>query len=333
MSNSLKRAVANAVVAGSILIAAAAGQTLAAANERPLLPEGVLATVDGIAISDEEFERFLIGYARSKFYHGTTEERLQSLRADAAEAIVRQKLLVAEAVRRGLAGDPEKADLQIAVLEDRYKDSDRWDEVKLRLPQLHEHLLQETKIAGLEAEIRRVEEPDDQLLASYYESNLDKFTQPERLRLDLLLLGVEPWQTSEVWSQARGTAEELYRRLLDGTDFAALARRHSTHASGQAGGDIGFVHKGVLAEPAQKAVDQLVLGEIAPPVQILEGFAIFRLVDRQAAKLHPLAEVRDRAADLYKRAQAESQWDSFVATLRERAQIVAASDFLKGGPE
>lgn len=333
MSNSLKRAVANAVVAGSILIAAVAGQTLAAANERPLLPNGVLATVDGIAISDEEFERFLIGYARSKFYHGTTAERLQSLRADAAAAIIRQKLLIAEAVSRGLPGDTEKVDLEIAGLEDRYKDSDRWDEVKSQLPLLREHLLQKSKIAALEDEIRRPDEPDDQALVSYYEANLDKFTQPERLRLDLLLLAVEPWQDSEVWAQARGNAEELYRRLADGADFAALARRHSTHVSGQSGGDLGFVHRGVLSEPAQEAVDRLALGEIALPVQILEGFAIFRLVDRQDSLLHPLADVRDRAADLYRRDRAEAQWESFVATLWEKAQIVAANDFLKGGPE
>ena len=191
-----------------------------------------------------------------------------------------------------MKSDVERVNQQIADLENRYKGSDRWNEVKSRLPLIHEYMLQKTKIDALEAEVRHVEEPDDQALARYYEANLDKFTQPERLHLDLLLIGVEPWQTSEVWSQARGTAEELFRRLADGADFAALAQRHSSDASGQAGGDLGFIHKGMLAQPAQEAVDRLVHGEIASPVRILEGYAIFRLRERQEPRLHPLATVR-----------------------------------------
>lgn len=333
MFNGLTRAVANAALAGCILLAAAAGQSLAAANEQAVLPDGIFATVDGVTITDEEFERFLVGYARSKAYHGTTAEELLSLKPEAAEAIIRQKLLIAEAARRGMESDAERVDQQIANLEDRYKDSDRWDEVKSQLPLIHDHMLQKTRIDALEAEIRRVDEPDEQALARYYEANLEKFTQPERLHLDLLLIGVEPWQTSEVWSQAQGTAEELYRKLADGADFAALAQRHSSHDSAQAGGDLGFIHKGLLAQQAQDAVDELALGEIATPVRILEGFAIFRLVERQESRLHPLAAVRERASALHKRDRAGAQWRQFVESLWKKAQIVAANEFLKGGPE
>ena len=333
MSNRFTAAVANAVLAGCMLMAAAPSFSLAAGNEGAALPEGVFALVDGVAISDEEYQRYLVGYSRSKFYHGATPEKMEGLRADAGKALIRQRLLVAEAERRDIPGDAEQVEEQLGQLEARYKDSERWEEVSPRLPQIRQHLLRETKIAELKQAVRRVGEPDEQALSAYYQANLEKFTQPERLRLDILLLAVEPWQTAEVWSQARLTAEELHRRLLEGADFAALARRHSSHSSAEAGGDLGFVHKGMLAQPAQEAVDLLTKGHVTPPVRLLEGFAIFRLMDRQEPRRHPLAKVRDRAIALYKRDLAELQWDRFVASLWDRAEIIAANNVLKGRPE
>jgi hypothetical protein len=68
-------------------------------------------------------------------------------------------------------------------------------------------------------------------------------------------------------------------------------------------------------------VDALEPGEIAAPIDVLEGVAIFRLEDRKRAAVRPFESVRGRALELLTREQAGRAWSDFVAGLRLRAVI------------
>jgi hypothetical protein len=54
---------------------------------------------------------------------------------------------------------------------------------------------------------------------------------------------------------------------------------------------------------------------------VLDGVAIFRLLERQSAKLRDFPDVRVRAAELLKREQSDAAWKRFVADLRRQATI------------
>jgi parvulin-like peptidyl-prolyl isomerase len=177
-------------------------------------------------------------------------------------------------------------------------------------------------IAQLRQQVTEVTEPDVAAVEAYYRAQPDKFTTPERLHLSLIMLGVEAWAPQVKWQAAEQEAERLVQQLRAGeADFAALARLHSSDASAARGGDLGYVHLGMLAAEAQAHVNGLELGAVAAPLRLLQGIAIFRLDGREAARLNPFDQVQERARGLLQRQQQQQAWLQLIEGLRQRTPV------------
>jgi parvulin-like peptidyl-prolyl isomerase len=301
--------------------ALAGGSTSRAVADEAPLPEGVVAVVNGEDITQAEFDAFFVQYVRSKFYHGVPKDRWDTLRAEVADEMVLRRLLMQDAEKRGLTGDQERVEARIKDYEKQYQGTEARSRLQESLPQLRTALLRSTKVDELMREVRHVAEPSEAELRAYYTDNIELFTEPKRDRLSLILFGVDPSETSETWEQARLNADDVFQQLEAGASFADLARQHSTHESAERDGDLGYVHGGMLSLPAQEAVDKLALGEVSPPVQLLEGHALFRLDGRQPPQLRDFDEVRDRALALYARGHSDAKWESFIGDLKNAATV------------
>ncbi len=288
--------------------------------------EAVFAVIDGETVTESQFKFFLIQLARSKFYHRVPDGGLEAVTAEATEALIQQRLLAHEATRRGLRGDIEAVERQLARQEARYKDTEAWAQIQENLPGLRAALLERSKISALEEQVRQGDDPVDEELKAFYKSNIDLFTEPARAKLQVILIGVPPWENAGAWDKARQTAGSLAAEIIAGASFAEKARAHSTHVSAEQGGKLGFVHSGMLSAPAQEAVDRLSQGEVSTPVRVLEGYTLFRLEDRSRPQIRDFADVRDRVTKLYQREQSDARWNEFLADLRSSAKIVMPAD-------
>ena len=54
---------------------------------------------------------------------------------------------------------------------------------------------------------------------------------------------------------------------------------------------------------------------------LLQGVALFRLDERQEARLNPLVDVRERAIGLWQREQGELAWQAVLDRLRASADV------------
>jgi peptidyl-prolyl cis-trans isomerase C len=189
------------------------------------------------------------------------------------------------------------------------------------LPPLKKKLEEHSVLDQLQASVRQVAEPSERQVEAYYEQHRDKFTEPEQVHVSVIMLKVEPSSPQAQWNGALDEGMAIARRLRAGADFAALAHLHSGDASADKGGDMGYLHRGMLPEPAQLAVDKLAKGGITDAVALLEGVAVFRLEDRKPARLNPLSAVRQRAADLLRRDQSEQAWAELLLRLRRETPV------------
>ncbi|MBI4829744.1 MAG: peptidylprolyl isomerase, partial [Nitrospinae bacterium] len=260
--------------------------------------------------------------ARRRFYHGKPpEEEVAALRREAGGALVDRFLIVREAKRRGVEPDWKSIETQLAQYEKQYANSESWRARReTMLPQLREQLTELGLLARMEQEIRAAAaEPPDEMARAYYQSNLDKFTEPEQLRLSLILLMVDPSSPREVWDSAAAEAEGYLARLRAGEDFAQIARRHSEDETAAQGGDLGLVHTISLPPAIQEAVKDLAPGGLSAITRTLHGMAIVRLEERRAPYLHTFDEVAARARGLAGREWFDRLWEDFRAKLRAQA--------------
>lgn len=320
-ADALRRAVASrvglALAFGWLLLVAAESR---AADNRPTLVNVPFARVGDVVITQKEFDDAFAVAARNKFYHGKPPEAdVAKLQREVGDGLVNDVLLVREAERRKIKPDATAVKSQIDGYESRYRTSEMWQKNKATmLPGLTRKLEHDSLLEQLRATVRAVPEPGEAQLRNYYEQHKDKFTEPEQVKLSLILLKVDPSSPQTQWNAAMAEAQAIVKRLRGGADFAQLAHLHSGDASAAKGGAIDYVHRGMLPDAAQAAIDKLQPGVVSDPVVLLEGVAVLRLEGRKPARLNALPVVRQRAHDLLVRELADKAWSDLIASLRRQ---------------
>jgi parvulin-like peptidyl-prolyl isomerase len=300
-----------------------AREAIGQANEP--LPATVFATVGEETITLEQYQVNLHASVQQRFFHGSVpKEKLAALRSEVARQLIDRVLLRQEAKRRGITADDAWIRQREDEIVQRYRSSPQWQENKEKLlTTLREQLTEDSKLNRLESAIKQVPEPGDEEVMQYYKTHQGKFTTPERIRVSIILLKVEPWSPDTAWQAAHDEAIRLVKQLRsgEGPDFAELARLHSGDESAARGGDLGYLHKGMLTDEAQHVLDRMNVGDISEPVQMLKGIAIFRLDERVKPVLNTFADSKTRAHGLLMREKKELAWEKFLEGLRAGTRI------------
>lgn len=256
---------------------------------------------------------------------------MTALRREVINEMIDRILLLAEARRRGLQARGKAVETEIAQYEQRYRDRPAWQENRQRwLTQLRAQLEEEDILEQLQAQVRAVKPPTVDEVRAYYTAHPDKFTTPERLEVSVILLKVEPSAPVEKWHAAEREGQDLVRRLKKGADFAELAKLHSGDSSAEHGGDLGFVHKGMLTDEAQQALDKLDAGGVTAPVHLLQGIAIFKLRAREEPAKLSFEQSQKRAAGLLEHEMQDGAWTTLRKQLRKQTDIRLDERYIAG---
>lgn len=284
---------------------------------------GFFAKVGGQVITQDEYTAAFDAAARAKFYHGKPPEaELAALQREVGNQMVTRILLINEIKRKGLKPNAAEIDKQIQSYEKRYAGSDQWKKNKDKmLPPLVARLEQDDMLAQIEKTVRTDAKINEEQAKAYFAAHPEKFTEPEQLRISVILIKVDPSATSATWTKADESAQALAKRARAGEDFGTLARQFSADDSAKQGGDMGYLHSGMLPDGTQDALAKLKAGEISNSIRLLEGFAIFRLTDRKVAKKHGYSEVSVRARELAQREQGDVAWAVFIASLKTKTPV------------
>ena len=298
----------------------------AASREEP-----VFAVVGERVIPLGEYRQALAVATRKKYYHAKPPEaELASFQREVGDDVVNRVLLLAEAERRGIKPDRARLAATLADYEARYKGAKNWEANKDKMiAAVSRQLEADSVLEQLERQVRTVPAPSEKEALAYYEQNRSLFVEPEQVKLGVILLKVDPSSPQAAWNAAREEAQRVHARLLAGASFADLAQIHSGDLTANRGGDMGYVHRGMLPEAVHATVDALKVGVFSAPVQVLDGVAILRLDDRKQARQRAFADVRERAGDLWQRAAADVAWKRLIADLRRQTVVrVDESHFL-----
>lgn len=89
------------------------------------------------------------------------------------------------------------------------------------------------------------------------------------------------WKASHILVKDRALAQDLYKRLRQGANFAALAREFSTCPSKSKGGDLGWFGTGKMVKPFEEACARLSVGGLSNVVSTQFGYHVIKLTGRR----------------------------------------------------
>ena len=136
-------------------------------------------------------------------------------------------------------------------------------------------------------------------------------------------------------ADAKKKIETLHNRIVSGEDFGMLAANFSeTPSTAQSGGDMGFVSESQLhCEPeVYAAISKLQPGQVTEVLPLYGntqagkrpvGYAIYRLVDKEAAGQRELNDPRVQQAirKQFRDARSQLLQNAYIEMLRDQARV------------
>jgi len=120
---------------------------------------------------------------------------------------------------------------------------------------------------------------DSAEVKAYYDAHQDEFEVPARATVKAVVMSKTP--TAADTAAALERALEVRQEIVDGADFAEVARRESADSvSARQGGDLGTFPKGRMTPPFDSAVFAARVGRVTEPVKTSFGYHILEVTRR-----------------------------------------------------
>jgi len=153
----------------------------------------------------------------------------------------------------------------------------------------------------------------------YYNTYKEQLKEPEERQISEIVVGSEQ------------DARDILIQLLQGADFATLAKSNSKSSSAKDGGSLGFVQKGKKSTQFDAAAfsDSLDVGKISSIFKTSDGYSIVKLEAKRGGKQKPLSEMWDdinRGLTFLKQQQAIEE---LIGKLSREAKIEVSEGEIK----
>lgn len=167
------------------------------------------------------------------------------------------------------------------------------------------------------------------LRVSVTEEEVSQYLEVNRLKLETglayharhILVLPETGADDVAWENARIRAEMLRTQLLQGADFAEVAKQHSRDASARDGGDLGTLKRGELAQDIETQILSLSPGQVSAPYRSALGYHIFRLESKETLEGEGLGRVRAQIREILFREKFDTRLDAWLKEIKQRAVI------------
>lgn len=285
----MKRSLALAVAALAAITLVAAG-----CGDSDEMPADAVAVVDGSSITRASLDGLL---ARAKKSY-TSQKRAfpkagtsdyQSLQTQAVAYLVQREEYAREADKLGVdATDQQIAKKVDEVRKQYFKGSQAKFEKGLKdqgytRATLEEDIRSQLLTEGIYKKVTADVKLTDADVKSYYDKNSSNYTVPESRSVRHILV------------KTKTEADKIRAELVNGGDFAALAKANSIDPGSKDAGGKLVVSKGQTVAPFDKAAFSLKTDELSQPVKTEFGYHLIQpLADVKQGSVTPFAQVKDQ---------------------------------------
>jgi len=288
--------------------------------------QDVVARVNGTEITALQLKRAVETLLASKPDAKLSPETLKKVNNNMLESLISQELVYQAGLKLGVKDLDKQADEALAKEKARFVDDSYFQDF-LRKNGMTEKELRDSFRNEIVVKNYIAETIDAKIVVSedeskkFYDQNIDTFTTPEKVRVHHILIPASSDMSSDDKKKAREKAESLRKQLLDGADFAQLARDNSVYPSSKLGGDLGFISRKEVHPDFAKAAFALKTGELSEVVETPAGFQIIKLRDRSPSVTTSYSDAKPQIEIYLKNKKADAAFQKFLNEARKNAKI------------
>jgi parvulin-like peptidyl-prolyl isomerase len=284
--------------------------------------EDAIATVNGAEIKVKDFTvklrnaLNLLGNASN-----LKEENIYSIKREALDALVEEKIMLLRAEQLGLKVDDEELKKRVEEIKKDYT-GEGFAQVfggekvdyKIWSEELRKRLLLEKLV---DREVNAKITVADEEAAAYYQANRNRYYSEEAVHVAQIVVPV------------RETADAVLKRLQSGEDFSKIAQEISTGPEASRGGDLGVFTRGVMPEAFDRVVFSLPEGSVSKVVKSPYGFHIFKVLKKEKGHWIELPEVKEKIKTDLIKGKEEQEFRKWLDALKSKANVRIDEERLK----
>jgi peptidyl-prolyl cis-trans isomerase C len=286
------------------------------------------AVVNGSVITKKDLERELSRTTEQLLQMGrpVSDDQLSEMKKRMLDNLIAYELLYQESKKKGVKVAAATVDEKINELKKQYPDEAQFKKMlsgsDLTEADLKSHMKRGIAIEQLvDKEIVQKITVSDKEVKDYYDSNLDRFKQPEQVKASHILIKVDPEADKSEKAKARKQIETIQKKVKKGEDFGALAKEYSGCPSSTKGGDLGYFGRGQMVKPFEEAAFALKPGEVSDIVETRFGYHLIKVTDKKPPTTVPFEEVKEGISGHLKQQQVREKVLAYVEQLRGKAKV------------
>lgn len=251
-------------------------------------------------------------------------DTLQSIHRELVRSVVGQHMMQGQAQAEDIPVDSAQVEARFQKITQRYPDQETLEEQLaesgMTLDSLRRYIASQMQAQQLQQQMAEsAEAPSDEEIEAYSKDN-------RRVRAQHILFRLAEDAPDTKVDSARSAAEALIDSAEAGSDFGALARRHSEGPSAEEDGDLGFFTRDQMVDPFAEAAFALSdSGDIAPePVRTRFGYHVIRLTN--AGEPMDTSKARQQMVQERRREAFDEELDALLdeATVQANPDVVEA---------
>lgn len=305
--------------------AAPAVATPAAAPAAALAPDTILVKLDNKTITQGDLDKETKSVEKMMLQRGLSEKQFASMvntfKPQILDGLVTQILIDNECAARKIAVSDDDVKKEIEAIKDNLPKTTSLESV-LQQQGITQSMLEEQiqdqlkiekllKIAIADADVKK-----------FYDDNQARLF--ETLRARHILIKTEPTDDAAQKAVKKEKAGKLRKQIVDGGDFAKLAKDNSDCPSKEFGGElIPPFRRGQMVKAFEDVAFSLKTNEVSQVVETDFGYHVIQTLEHQVQSFD---EVKGRIAALLKGKKTRQEAEPMIKSLKEKAKITYLND-------
>jgi peptidyl-prolyl cis-trans isomerase C len=253
-------------------------------------------------------------------------ELIKRLQMKALNKVIDQELIYQESQKLTINDLDKKIDQKLQKMKIKYGTEERFKNY-LKRRNLTAQSLRESQKGSIYIDEylkkQGISEPEipEKDIKSFYDSNPNNYYRGESVKVSHILIKVDENAGLKEKKKARKKAEKIRKEILEGKDFAEMAKKHSDCNSASGGGGLGYQQKGYMPEEFDKVAFALDKGTVSEVVKTKFGYHIIKVSEKTPEGATPYAEVKDFIKKYLQEDESEKKLAAHITELKGKAKI------------